>query len=57
MSIFHAGDKVQFDGKPCEATKVFKNGYIDITCWVQTFGMLKPQSMKFHVKQTSVQAA
>jgi hypothetical protein len=38
------GDKVLIDGKDkAEVVKVFKNGKVKVSFWVQSFGMVRPE--------------
>lgn len=54
--MFNVGDKVKFNSHACTVTRVFKNGYLAIECWVEAFGMVKPKLMKFRVKSKFVEA-
>ena len=40
------GQKIQYAGQNCTVTKVYKNGKVDLECWVQGGFMQKPELWK-----------
>ncbi len=52
------GSKVHYgEFRNCTVTRVFKNGALNIECWVQGGFMSKPEIWKFRVKASDVVAA
>lgn len=51
------GTKVQYGEYTGTVTRVFKNGNMNIECWVQGGFMRKPELWKFRVSQNEVRVA
>ncbi len=54
MSI---GTKVNYGSYTGTVTRVFKNGNMNIECWVQGGFMRKPELWRFRVSASEVEAA